>query len=161
MSSDSQSRVPYSHRRSVQSLLKNKFLGLFQYHCFNAIFEKIIFFGCTGSPLLCVGFLWLWPAGVTLHCDVQASHCGGFLLRSTGSRRTDFSSCSLQALELRVVVVCWLGCAVACGIFPNQGLNPCPLHWQADSYPLRQQVSPQCHFYLQRTVSSVQLLSHV
>ena len=20
-----------------------------------------------------------------------------------------------------------------CGIFPNQGLNPCPLHWQADS----------------------------
>ena len=118
MSSDSQSRVPYSHRRSVQSLLKNKFLGLFQYHCFNAIFEKIIFFGCTGSPLLCVGFLWLWPAGVTLHCDVQASHCGGFLLRSTGSRRTDFSSCSSQALELRVVVVCRLGCSVACGIFP-------------------------------------------
>ena len=23
-----------------------------------------------------------------------------------------------------------LGCSAACGIFPDQGLNPCPLHWQ-------------------------------
>ena len=23
-----------------------------------------------------------------------------------------------------------LGCRAACGIFPEQGLNPCPLHWQ-------------------------------
>ena len=29
-----------------------------------------------------------------------------------------------------------LGCAEAFGIFPDQGLNPCPRHWQADSYPL-------------------------
>ena len=27
-------------------------------------------------------------------------------------------------------------------IFPDQGLNPCPLHWQADSQPLRHQGSP-------------------
>ena len=31
----------------------------------------------------------------------------------------------------------------ACGIFPDQGLNPCPLHWQADSQPLRHQGSPE------------------
>ena len=30
----------------------------------------------------------------------------------------------------------------ACGIFLDQGLNPCPLHWQADSYPLYCQGSP-------------------
>ena len=24
----------------------------------------------------------------------------------------------------------------ACGIFPDQGANLCPLHWQEDSYPL-------------------------
>ena len=24
-------------------------------------------------------------------------------------------------------------CSAACGIFPDQGSNPCPLHWQADS----------------------------
>ena len=28
------------------------------------------------------------------------------------------------------------GCFAVCGIFPDQGWNPCPLHWQADSLPL-------------------------
>ena len=36
--------------------------------------------------------------------------------------------CRLQEL--------WLGCLEACGIFPNQESNPCPLHWQVDSRPL-------------------------
>ena len=35
-----------------------------------------------------------------------------------------------------VVGVLWLSCSVACGVFPDQGSNPCPLRWQADSYPL-------------------------
>ncbi|XP_073654167.1 sorting nexin-11 isoform X3 [Tursiops truncatus] len=30
----------------------------------------------------------------------------------------------------------------ACGIFPDRGTNPCPLHRQADSQPLRHQGSP-------------------
>ena len=36
-----------------------------------------------------------------------------------------------------------LSCSVACGIFPDQGSNLCPLHWQADSYPLCLQRSLQ------------------
>ena len=36
--------------------------------------------------------------------------------------------------------------SVACGIFPDQGSNPCPLHWQADSQPLRHQGSPEDSF---------------
>ena len=32
--------------------------------------------------------------------------------------------------------------SAACGIFPDQGSNPCPLHRQADSQPLRHQGSP-------------------
>ena len=32
-----------------------------------------------------------------------------------------------------VVVVDRLSCPVACEIFPDQGSNPCPLHWQADT----------------------------
>ena len=43
-------------------------------------------------------------------------------LRSTGSRRAG-----------SVVVAHGLSRSVACGIFPDQGSNPCPLHWQADS----------------------------
>ena len=35
-----------------------------------------------------------------------------------------------------------LSCSKACGIFPDQGLNPCLLHWQADSLPLSHQGSP-------------------
>ena len=27
----------------------------------------------------------------------------------------------------------WFSCPMACGIFLNQGSNPCPLHWQVDS----------------------------
>ena len=40
-------------------------------------------------------------------------------------------------------------CSAACGIFPDQGSNPCPLHWQADSQPLRHQGSPQAHSWHQ------------
>ena len=32
-----------------------------------------------------------------------------------------------------VVVVHGLSCSAACGIFPDQGSNPRPLHWQVDS----------------------------
>ena len=41
-----------------------------------------------------------------------------------------------------VVVTHGPSCSAACGIFPDQGSNPCPLHWQADSQPLRHQGSP-------------------
>ena len=34
-----------------------------------------------------------------------------------------------------------LSCPVACGIVPDQGSNPCLLHWQVDSYPLHRQGS--------------------
>ena len=34
-----------------------------------------------------------------------------------------------------------LSCSVACGIFPDQGSNPCFLHWQVDSSPLSSQES--------------------
>ena len=35
----------------------------------------------------------------------------------------------------------WLSCPVACGIFPDQGLNLCPPHWQVGSQPLDHQGS--------------------
>ena len=52
-------------------------------------------------------------------------------LRSTGSRRAG-----------SVVVAHGPSCSAACGIFPDQGSNPCALHWQADSQPLCHQGSP-------------------
>ena len=81
---------------------------------------NLFIFGCIGSSLLSNG---LRRAGATLRCGAQASHCGGF------------SCCRARALGARasVVVECGLSCSAACGIFPDQGLNLCPLHWQADS----------------------------
>ena len=74
----------------------------------------------------------------------SSSRCAGLspsrplLLRSTGSR------CAGS-----VVVAHGPSCSAACGIFPGQGSNPCPLHWQADSQPLCHQGSPPTHvFYL-------------
>ena len=67
----------------------------------------------------------------------SSSRCAGLslsrplLLRSTSSRRAG-----------SVIVAHGPSCSAACGIFPDQGLNPCPLHWQADSQPLRHQGSP-------------------
>ena len=67
------------------------------------------------SSSRCAGLSLLWP----------------LLLRSTSSRRAG-----------SVVVAHGPSCSAACGIFPDQGWNPCPLHWQADSQPLRHQGSP-------------------
>ena len=86
-------------------------------------FFNLFLFGCIGSLLLCAGFLQLRRAGATLPCGAQASHCGGF------------SCCGAWALGMRasVVVAHRLSCSLACEIFPDQGLNLCPLHWQVNS----------------------------
>ena len=70
-------------------------------------------------------------AGASSSCGSgghSSSRCAGLspsrplLLWSTGSRRAG-----------SVVVAHGLSRSAACGIFPDQGSNPCPLHWQADS----------------------------
>ena len=72
----------------------------------------------------------------------SSSRCAGLslsrplLLRSTDSRRAG-----------SVVVAYGPSCSAACGILPDQGSNPCPLHWQADSQPLRHQGSPGFSFF--------------
>ena len=97
--------------------------------------EIFFFFGCVGSSFLCEGFLQLWQVGVTLHRGAWASHHRGLSLRSTGSSRAS-----------SVIVAHGPSCSEACGIFPDQGSNTCPLHWQADSQPLRHQGSPLLPF---------------
>ena len=53
-------------------------------------------------------------------------------------------ACRLQYLwhTGSVFVAHGLCCSAACGIFLDQGSNPRPLHWQADSSPLCHQGSP-------------------
>ena len=67
----------------------------------------------------CVGHSLSWP----------------LLLQSTGFRRAG-----------SVVVAHGPSCSAACGIFPDQGSNPCLLDWQADSQPLCRQGNPGLPF---------------
>ena len=83
------------------------------------------------SSLLCAGLSLSWP----------------LLLRSTRSRRAG-----------SVVVAHGPSCSAACGIFPDQGSNPCPLHRQADSQPPRHQGSPKLH-YLYATATAMEIMS--
>ena len=88
--------------------------------------------------LLCWVFVSVWGLSlVAVSGGHSSSQCTGLsllwplLLWSTGSRRAG-----------SVGVVHGFSCSTACGIFPDQGSNPCPLHWQADSQPLCHQGSP-------------------
>ena len=42
-----------------------------------------------------------------------------------------------------LVVLHRLSCSTLCGVFPDQGSNPCALCWQADFQPLDHQGSPE------------------
>ena len=92
----------------------------------------IYLFGCVGSSFLLLGLSLVVASG-----SHSSSRCAGLslsqplLLRSTGSRRAG-----------SVIVAHGPSCSAACGILPDQGSNPCPLHYQADSQPLRHQGSP-------------------
>ena len=80
-----------------------------------------------------------WLSLVVASGGHSSSLCAGLSLsrplplRSTGSRRAG-----------SVVLAHGPSRSAACGIFPDWGTNPCPLHWQADSQPLRHQGSPRC-----------------
>ena len=73
----------------------------------------------------------------------SSSRCVGLsplrplLLGSTGSR------CAGSA-----IVAHGPSRSTACGILPDQGSNPCPPHWQADSQPLCHQGSPDLSFLI-------------
>ena len=92
---------------------------------------------------LCWVFVSVWGLSpVAASGGHSSSRCVGLslsrplLLRSTGSRRAGSA-----------IVAHGPSRSAACGIFPDQGSNPCPLHWQADSQPLRHQGSPRLHFW--------------
>ena len=123
---------------------KNQNSFFFLYIYFIYLFIFIFIFGCVGSSPL-------WGLSpVAASGNHSSSRCTGLslsrplLLQSTGSRRVG-----------SVIVAHGPSCSVACGILPDQGSNPCPLHWQADSQPLRHQGSPEFLFY--KYCSSVRL----
>ena len=107
------------------------------------LFLKIYLFICFLAVLGLRCCTWAFSrAGATLPCGAQASHCCGFSChgaQALGSQASvvvarGLSSCGSRALECRLS-----SCGArtqllrTCGIFLDQGSNPCPLNWQVDS----------------------------
>ena len=109
-------------------------------------FKKFLIFFLSFNFYLCIYlFIYLFMVVLGLRfcarafssCGNSSSWCAGLsssrplLLRSTGSRHAGSA-----------IVAHGPSCSMACGIFTDQGSNPYPLHWQADSQPLCHQGSP-------------------
>ena len=95
-----------------------------------------LFFGYAGSSLLHQLFY---------SCSAQASHFSRFSRGAQALHCMGFSGCGSWDLDHRLTQQLWcmgLGCFKAFGIFLDQGLNLCLLHWQADSLALSHQGSP-------------------
>ena len=101
-------------------------------------FKKIIYlfiYGCVGSSFLCKGFLQLRRAGATLHRGAWASHCCGL------------SCCGAQAPDAQAQQLWLTGLVAPRHVGSSQTrARTRPLHWQADSQPLRHQGSPVIFF---------------
>ena len=129
---------------NISTTYLDKYLRKYKTFTYFFFFLKVL------APLIIIYlFIWLCWVFVSVRGLPLAAASGGhsssrctglslsrpLLLRSTGSRRAG-----------SVVVAHGPSCSAACGIFPDQGSNPCPLHQQADSQPLRHQGSP--HLFL-------------
>ena len=114
------------------SLFKNNFISLYLavlgLHCCAGFSLVVMSWGY--SLWLCTGFslqwLLLWSTGFRVQTSVVVAP----RFQRTGS----------------TLVVHGLSCSEARGIFPDQGSNPCLLHWQLDSLPLSHQGSPSLSF---------------
>ena len=108
-----------------------------------------------------VGHDWSNLAAAAASRGYSSLWCSGFslwwllLVLSTGCMCTGFSVAAqrLNSWQLpgsraqgSVAVLQGLSCSSACGIFPDQGVNPYPLHWQGDSYSLHTREVPSWNF---------------
>ena len=95
------------------------------------------------SQFLWLQFLFLWPSQTQLTGSQFLAAVRGLLIAVAS-----LVEHRLQGTQTSVVVAHRLGCSVACGIFLDQGLNPCLLHWQVYFSPLSYQGSPGMRWFL-------------
>ena len=120
--------------------------------CFCLLFCCCFFFFLSICLFIYLWLCWVFvpargPSPVAASRGHSSSRYTGLsLLRpllfwSTGSRRAGSATVAHRP-----------SCSAARGILPDQGSNPCPLHWQADSQPLRHQRSPILSDFIAITV---------
>ena len=77
----------------------------------------------------------------TLHFSVWVSHCDGLSCWGPGALGDRAAVVEAHGLNSCGSWVHTPNCSLACGIFPDQGLNLCLLHWQLD-YSVSHEGSP-------------------
>ena len=94
--------------------------------------RQILFIGLSMAELVFAAVCGLSLVAVSVGpllsaCSARSSAAAASLVQRTGSRVL-----GLQSLWRvgSAVVALRLTCLAACGITPDQGWNPCPLHWQ-------------------------------
>ena len=115
------------NRLALSTLASWKWLGSLSSSSFFFFFFAVMqAFATSGLSLIAV-------SGATLY--LRASHGGGFFCCTAQPP-------GLQELQCVGFVAPW----DVERIFPDRGLNPCPLHCQGDSQPLDHQGSPELSF---------------
>ena len=92
------------------------------------IFQPLIYFYII---LIISGLCWVFTATCRLSLVAVSGGCS--LAEVPGLLIMGASLVVVQGVYPSVVAVSGLSNPSACGIFLDQGLNPCPLHWQMDS----------------------------
>ena len=116
----------FIHGSLYQYLFFKKFIYFWLHWVFVAVCGlPLVVVSRSYSSLQCVDFSFRW----LLLWQSMGSRTGLQQLVQEGSVVV---VCGLESAG-SVVVAHGLSCSEACGIFPDQGSNPCPLHWQADS----------------------------
>ena len=122
---------------SVKCFLKciTYFLAVLSLYCFTG-FSLVV--GSRGYSLAVVRGLLIAMPSLILELS-SALGCVGFSRYSAWAQYLWLLGSRAQA---SIVVTHGVSYARACGIFPDQGSNPRPLHWQMDSLPLSYQGNP-------------------
>ena len=98
----------------VDDLISLLIIAWFKAKAFqDLLFEKFIYFWLCWVFLAALRLLLAVVRGLLPRCSVRASPCSGFSRCRAGVRG--------------------LSCPTACGIFPEQDLKLCSLHWRVDS----------------------------
>ena len=105
--------------------------------------------GCAGPPLLC-GLSLVVASRALFSCGAWALEAASLIVERglQGTRASVVTARGPQGSG-SVVVVSAISCSEANGIFPDQGLNLCPLHWQVvvNPWPTAILVKiPHCNF---------------